>query len=67
MMLQDAIKDFYVSLLAGDVDALTDIYAGEPLVNTPLQGEVKGAAAFTRFVEERVRVYNVIMGSGVLM
>ena len=52
-MLQDAIRDFYVSLLAGDVDALTDVYPGQPLVSTPLQGEVKGAAAFKRFVEEQ--------------
>jgi hypothetical protein len=52
-MLQDTIKDFYGSLLAGDVDALTDIFVGQPLVNTPLQGEVKGAAAFKRFVEEQ--------------
>jgi hypothetical protein len=53
MMLQDTIKDLYVSLLAGDVDALADAYPGEPLVNTPLQGEVKGAAAFKRYVEEQ--------------
>jgi hypothetical protein len=53
MVLRDAIKDFYVYLLAGDVEALTDVYAGQPLVNTPLQGEVKGAAAFKRFVGEQ--------------
>jgi hypothetical protein len=52
-MLQDTIKDFYVSLLAGDVDALTDVYLGQPQVNTPLQGEVKGAAAFKKFVEDQ--------------
>lgn len=39
-MLRGTIKDFYVSLLAGDVDALTDIFAGEPLVNTALESEV---------------------------
>jgi ketosteroid isomerase-like protein len=53
MMLQDTIKDFYVSLLAGDVDALTDVFIDQPLVNTPLQGEVKGTAAFKKFVEEQ--------------
>lgn len=52
-MLKGAIKDFYVTLLAGDVDALTDIFAGEPLVNTPLHGEVKGIEAFNQFVAEQ--------------
>jgi hypothetical protein len=52
-MLQETIKDFYISLLAGDTDALIDIFVGEPLLNTPLQGEVKGAEVFEQFVQEQ--------------
>jgi hypothetical protein len=52
-MLKDTIKDFYVYLLAGDVDTLIAIFAGQPSIDTPLGGEVKGAAAFKRFVEEQ--------------
>jgi hypothetical protein len=52
-MLQETIKDFYVFLLAGDTDALVDMFVGEPWLNTPLQGEVKGIEAFEQFVQEQ--------------
>jgi hypothetical protein len=52
-MLKGAIKDFYVTLLIGDADVLTDIFAGEPVVNTPLHGEVKGTQAFKQFVADQ--------------
>jgi hypothetical protein len=51
-MLQDTIKNFYNALLAGDAEALTGLFGGEPLINTPLSGEVKGTKAFKQFVAE---------------
>ncbi len=42
---------FYSLLLAGDADALLSLYQGEPLINTPLDGEIKGEAAWRNFVK----------------
>ncbi len=44
---------FYELLLAGDAAALEGLFEGEPQLNTPLQGEVKGIAAFRGFVKEQ--------------
>ena len=44
---------FYKLLLAGDAEALLGLYQGEPSINTPLQGEIKGKAAFLSFVKEQ--------------
>jgi hypothetical protein len=47
-----ALLRFYDDLLAGNVDSLLNLFNGEPDLNTPLRGEVKGYAAFERFVTE---------------
>lgn len=38
-------------LLAGDVDGLLEAFAGEPVVDDPLRGHVRGTADFKRFVK----------------
>ena len=52
-MLEDRIKQFYKALSVGDTNALVNLFAGEPWVNTPQQGEVKGTKAFKTFVQDQ--------------
>ena len=43
---------FFDGLLAGDVDALVESFAGVPELHHPVRGRIKGEAAFRRFVDD---------------
>ena len=43
---------FFDGLLAGEVDALVESFAGVPEVHHPVRGRIKGEAAFRGFVAE---------------
>lgn len=43
---------YYDGLLVGDVDALVESFAGEPVVYDPIRGRVKGVRAFTDFAAD---------------
>src|SRR3954468_17797653 len=43
---------YFDGLLAGDPDPLVESFAGEPEVQDPVRGRVKGAAAFSAFVAD---------------
>lgn len=47
-----ALVPFFPGLMTGEIDALIESFAGEPEVQHPVRGRVKGAAAFERFVTE---------------
>jgi hypothetical protein len=47
------ITDFYRLILQGDERALDSLFAGEPLVDTPLNGEIRGKASFGTFIHEQ--------------
>lgn len=51
--LNRVIREFYSLLQAGNTEVLQSIFAGEPALDTPLQGAVKGREAFAGFVEEQ--------------
>lgn len=40
---------YFDGLLSDDPDVLVRSFAGEPQLHDPVQGRVKGAAAFTRY------------------
>jgi quercetin dioxygenase-like cupin family protein len=44
---------FYDALLAGDEHALSVLVTGEAVIDTPLQGKVRGPVALARFVSEQ--------------
>jgi hypothetical protein len=48
-----ALVGYYDTLLAGDSDSLQRLLTGEPHINTPLHGEIKGPAALSQFVPEQ--------------
>lgn len=48
-----SIKDFYSALMAGEAEALLDVFVAEPHLDTPLQGEVRDEEAVRRFVSEQ--------------
>ena len=50
---RESIKNVYSLLLAGESATLKSMFAGEPRMNTPMQGEIKGTSAFERFVQEQ--------------
>ena len=43
---------YFSGIMAGEVDALIESFAGEPEIHHPVRGRIKGAGAFTRFVED---------------
>lgn len=49
-LFQESLAQFSAYLLNGDFEALQALFSGEPLINTPLQGEVRGSEAFAQFV-----------------
>jgi SnoaL-like domain len=46
-------ETYLAALIAGDTSALSAGFAGEPAVYDPLDGDIKGTAAFERFLVER--------------
>jgi hypothetical protein len=64
------LESFYQDLEKGDAGRLLSIFEGEPSIDTPLDGEVRGAEAFSAFVKRqgdwlterkaRIRVINSI-------
>ena len=44
--------NYFAGLMAGEIDALIDSFAGEPELHHPVRGRVKGARAFVAFVAE---------------
>ncbi len=38
--------------MVGQSDALRSVFVGEPMVNTPMHGEIKEASSFNQFVQE---------------
>lgn len=53
--LAEALQHFYEYLGAGDVEALVQIFRGEPALDTPLDGAVVGHDAFCTFVAAQQR------------
>ena len=47
------LECFYDTILEGDSDSLLELFAGEPYLNTPLQGEIKGSAPLRQFVSRQ--------------
>jgi hypothetical protein len=43
---------FFDGLIAGELDALVESFAGEPELHDPVRGRIKGVQAFTAFVAE---------------
>ncbi len=41
---------FFDGLMAGELDALVESFAGEPELHHPVRGRIKGVGAFSRFV-----------------
>ncbi|MGD2050212.1 MAG: hypothetical protein PVH03_11970, partial [Chloroflexota bacterium] len=66
-----ALLRFYDHLLAGDVTSLANLFTGQPHLNTPLRGKIKGDAELERYVIEeqtwlrernaRLEFFNVIV------
>jgi hypothetical protein len=48
-----ALVRFYEAILGGDTGALIRMFQGEPQINTPLHGDVKGEPSFHRFLIEQ--------------
>jgi hypothetical protein len=44
--------NYFAGLMAGEIDALIDSFAGEPELHHPVRGRVKGERAFAAFVSE---------------
>ena len=51
--VQQGIQSFYTLLLEGRADDLLSLFAEDAIINTPLQGEVKGKTAFMQYVSEQ--------------
>jgi len=45
---------FYYGLMAGELDALVDSFAGEPELHDPVRGRVKGVRAFESYVRDMI-------------
>jgi len=43
---------YFAGLMAGEIDALTRSFAGEPELHHPIRGRVRGARAFSEFAAE---------------
>jgi hypothetical protein len=43
---------YFDGLVAGEIDALTGSFAGEPELHHPVRGRIKGAGAFERYVTD---------------
>ena len=43
---------YFDGLLAGELDALIESFAGEPELHDPVRGRIRGVEAFTAFVSE---------------
>jgi hypothetical protein len=43
---------YFAGLMAGEIDALIESFAGEPELHHPIRGRVKGVRAFEAFVAE---------------
>jgi hypothetical protein len=52
-LLFDTVTNFYGLVAQNQIEKLLAIFSGEPAINTPLQGEVSGATAFAKFVNEQ--------------
>jgi len=48
--MENDIRGFYNYLLAGDADAILALFPGEPYIDTPLDGAMRGEAAVRPFV-----------------
>jgi hypothetical protein len=48
-----SMQDVYSALIAGDAEGLLAVFATEPHLDTPLQGEVRGEDAVREFVSEQ--------------
>jgi hypothetical protein len=65
--IQHPIADYLPLLIAGELNKLLDLFAGEPLVNEPHFGQIKNVDQFKKFVstthewltQRRARVENV--------
>jgi hypothetical protein len=44
--------NYFAGLMAGEIDALIDSFAGEPELHHPVRGRIKGARALAAFVTE---------------
>src|SRR3954447_2795245 len=47
-----ATVPYFDGLLAGELDALLDSFAGEPELHHPVRGRIKGARAFAAYVDD---------------
>jgi len=52
-MSQQAAESYLTHLLAGNVDDVLALFAGEPSIEDPIGGSISGAEAVTEFVELR--------------
>ena len=65
--IQHPIADYLPLLIAGELNKLFDLFAGEPLVNEPHFGQIKNVDQFKKFVstthewltQRRARIENV--------
>ena len=49
----NGIQGLYSALIAGDADGVMALFAAEPRLDTPLQGEVRGEEAVKEFVAKQ--------------
>ena len=52
-MLRETLKNFYAGILGGEIETLLSLFSDEPLINTPLQGEIRGKANFIRYLSDQ--------------
>ena len=51
--LETQVVNLYQYLQAGEADKLLALFTGEPVINTPLQSEIRGEANFRQFVTQQ--------------
>ncbi len=51
--LEKNIMDFYPLIMQGESETLISLFADEPLIDTPLYGEVRGNEAFMSLIHEQ--------------
>lgn len=49
-MLQERVAHFYDYLMQGNSAALSNLYPFEPIIETPLDEQIKGSAALEKYV-----------------
>jgi len=52
-LLRETLKNFYAGILGGEIETLISLFSDEPLINTPLQGEIRGKANFIRYLSDQ--------------